>query len=391
MSNIMPTYGRINLSFERGEGPWLYTKEGKKYLDFASGIAVNTFGHSNSRLIKVLSDQSKKLWHTSNLYEIQPQIELAELLCQNSFGESVFFCNSGAEALEGTIKLCRRYHYHNKRESKIDILVCKNAFHGRTLGTLAAGDNVAHREGFGVNTSGFIRVSFGDISDIENVISNKTAAILLEPIQGEGGINIPSTGFYKQLKDLCTNNEILLAFDEVQTGIGRTGKLFAHQWEGVSPDVIAIAKGLGGGFPIGAVIATEKSAAGMKPGTHGSTFGGNFLAASVAKEVVSMVLEPYFMDNVILLGNSLQSKIELLSKKYPDLIKGIRGKGLMLGIICNIKNSELCEGLRQEGLLTVAAADNILRLLPPLNIEKEHVDVCIDIIDKVLDKLDNNK
>jgi len=390
MSNIMPTYGRSNLSFVRGDGPWLYTKEEKKYLDFASGIAVNTLGHSNPKLINALNEQSKKLWHTSNLYEIQPQNELANLLCENSFGESVFFCNSGAEALEGTIKLCRKFQHHNKKENKKDILVCTDAFHGRTLSTLAAGDNKTHRVGFGVNTNGFVRVPFGKIKDIESLINDNTAAILVEPIQGEGGVNVAPKDFLNTLRELCTSNGILLALDEVQTGIGRTGKLFAHQWENIKPDVMAIAKGLGGGFPIGAVISTKKAAEGMTPGTHGSTFGGNFLATSVAKVVVTEVSNSSFTKNVVFLGKNLESKIKDLSISYPKIIDGIRGKGLMLGIKCKISNIDLCEELRNEGLLTVAAGDNILRLLPPLNIELEHIHICVNIISKVLMKMDKN-
>ena len=388
MSNIMSTYGRIDLYFVRGSGPWLYTKDEKKYLDFASGIAVNTLGHSHPSLIKSLNKQSSKLWHTSNLYQIQPQIDLAKLVCQKSFGESVFFCNSGAEALEGTIKLCRKFHHNNNNKNKINILVCTNAFHGRTLGTLAAGDNDLHRVGFGVNTNGFIRVPFGKINEIEKYIDKNTAAILVEPIQGEGGINVSPKDFLKNLREICTKNEILLALDEVQTGVGRTGKLFAHQWEDVVPDVMAIAKGLGGGFPIGAVVSTKEAAAGMTAGTHGSTFGGNFLASVVAKVVLEEVSDPKFLNNVVNLGKSLKIKIQDLAKSYPNILKGIRGKGLMLGIECKTSNIDLCEELRNEGLLTVAAGDNILRLLPPLNIDSSHIDICVNILNKVLIHMD---
>jgi acetylornithine/N-succinyldiaminopimelate aminotransferase len=387
MKNVMPTYGRIDLSFERGEGPWLFTNDKKKYLDFATGIAVNTLGHSNEELINTLISQSKKLWHTSNLYNIKPQGELAELICKNSFGESVFFCNSGAEALEGTIKLCRKYHFNNGDENKTEILVCSSAFHGRTLGTLAAGDNEKHREGFGVNTNGFTRVPFGDINEIKKFINKNTAAILVEPIQGEGGINRSPKGFLKKLRILCSENKILLALDEVQTGIGRTGKLFAHQWADIIPDVMAIAKGLGGGFPIGAVVAKNEAALGMSPGTHGSTFGGNFLASSVAKSVISQVIEKGFLDNVTKIGNKLFQEIEVLSQKYPSILKGARGKGLMIGIICNVSNIDLCKNLRDKGLLSVPAGNNVLRFLPPLNIKPEHADKCIEIMKKTLDKM----
>ena len=387
MENIMPTYGRIDLSFERGEGPWLFTEDGKKYLDFASGIAVNTLGHSNDALINILIKQSKKVWHTSNLYNIKPQGELAKLICENSFGESVFFCNSGAESLEGTIKLCRKYHFNKGDKNKTDILVCSSAFHGRTLGTLAAGDNEKHREGFGVNTNGFIRVPFGEINEIKKCINNNTAAILVEPIQGEGGINRSPKGFLKKLRTLCSENKILLALDEVQTGIGRTGKLFAHQWADIIPDVMAIAKGLGGGFPIGAVVATNEAALGMSPGTHGSTFGGNFLASSVAKSVISQVIENSFLDNVTKIGNKLMEEIEVLSHNYPSILKGVRGKGLMIGILCNVSNIDLCTDLRNEGLLSVPAGNNILRFLPPLNIEYDHADKCIEILKITLDNM----
>jgi len=387
MENVMPTYGRIDLSFERGEGPWLFTESGEKYLDFATGIAVNTLGHSNNTLNDILIEQSKKVWHTSNLYNIKPQSDLAKLICENSFGENVFFCNSGAESLEGTIKLCRKYHFNNGDENKIDILVCSNAFHGRTLGTLAAGDNEKHREGFGVNTNGFIRVPFGDINEIKKFISKNTAAILVEPIQGEGGINRSPKGFIRNLRKLCSENKILLALDEVQTGIGRTGKLFAHQWADIIPDVMAIAKGLGGGFPIGAVVATKEAAAGMSAGTHGSTFGGNFLASSVAKSVISQVIENDFLDNVTKMGNKLMKEIEVLSHNYPSIIKGVRGKGLMIGIICNVSNVALCTNLRNQGLLSVPAGNNVLRFLPPLNIKYEHVDKCIEILKQTLDDM----
>ncbi|MBH87541.1 MAG: acetylornithine transaminase [Pelagibacterales bacterium] len=387
MKNVMPTYGRIDLSFERGEGPWLFTKDKKKYLDFATGIAVNTLGHSNKDLINTLAVQSKKLWHTSNLYNIKPQGELAELICENSFGESVFFCNSGAESLEGTIKLCRKFHFNNGDKNKTDILVCSSAFHGRTLGTLAAGDNDKHREGFGVNTNGFIRVPFGNIDEIKKFINKNTAAILVEPIQGEGGINRSPKGFLIKLRELCSENKILLALDEVQTGIGRTGKLFAHQWADIKPDVMAIAKGLGGGFPIGAVVSTYEAASGMSPGTHGSTFGGNFLASSVAKSVILQVTEDGFLDNVTKMGNKLSKAINLLSTEYPKHIKGVRGKGLMIGIVCNMSNADLCANLRENGLLSVPAGNNVLRLLPPLNINNEHADICIEILNNTLNNI----
>lgn len=387
MKNVMPTYGRIDLSFERGEGPWLFTNDKKKYLDFATGIAVNTLGHSNEELINTLISQSKKLWHTSNLYNIKPQGELAELICKNSFGESVFFCNSGAEALEGTIKLCRKYHFNNGDENKTEILVCSSAFHGRTLGTLAAGDNEKHREGFGVNTNGFTRVPFGDINEIKKFINKNTAAILVEPIQGEGGINRSPKGFLKKLRILCSENKVLLALDEVQTGIGRTGKLFAHQWADIIPDVMAIAKGLGGGFPIGAVVAKNKAALGMSPGTHGSTFGGNQLACSVALAVIKEVTKKTFLNKVEENGAYLRNKLEKIKKNYPEKIISIKGKGLLLGLELNHSTSNFCNLAREKKLLLVPAANNVIRLLPPLNIKKSEIKLALTILEKCLKEI----
>ena len=390
MSSVMKTYDRINLSFTKGKGPWLYTEEGKKYLDFTSGIAVTSLGHANPELINTLINQAKKLWHTSNLYKIEPQEQLADLICENSFGESVFFCNSGAEAIEGVVKLVRRYHFNNGFPNKNKMLVFSNAFHGRTIETLAAGDNNDHRIGFSVNTELFRKVPFGEMGEIEKLIDEETAGILVEPIQGEGGINLPPDDYLLFLRKLCSDKGILLAFDEVQTGIGRTGKLFAYQWSEVLPDVMGLAKGLGGGFPIGAVVANKITSEVLSPGTHGSTFGGNFLAASVAKEVLIKLLQPNFLDNVIETGRELMQGIRFLSDKYKNVITGVRGRGLMIGIESKVKNVDLATALRDEGLLSVAAAGNIVRFLPPLNIDRTHVKIGIEILEKAI-KLINEK
>ena len=387
MSSVMKTYGRIGLTFIRGEGPWLFTEDGSKYLDFASGIAVNTFGHSDADLVLALTKQAKKLWHTSNLYNIKPQEELADLICKNSFGESVFFCNSGAEAVEGVIKIVRRYHYNKNSPKKNNILVFSDAFHGRTVGTLAAGHNKDHREGFEINTELFKRLDLENFKELQKNINDKTAGILIEPIQGEGGINIVSPEFLLNLRQLCNERDILLAFDEVQSGMGRTGKLFAHEWYDVSPDVMALAKGLGGGFPIGAVVANKKTSDVLSPGTHGPTFGGNFLAAGVAKEVINKLLKKGFLESVVSAGDDLMNGIKKLSNDYDEIIMGVRGKGLMIGIECKIKNLDLFNSLREQGLLSVPAAGNIVRFLPPLNINHSHIERALEILEKSMIKL----
>ena len=387
MSSVMKTYGRIGLTFIRGEGPWLFTEDGSKYLDFASGIAVNTFGHSDADLVLALTKQAKKLWHTSNLYNIKPQEELADLICKNSFGESVFFCNSGAEAVEGVIKIIRRYHYNKNSPKKNNILVFSDAFHGRTVGTLAAGHNKDHREGFEINTELFKRLDLENFKELQKNINDKTAGILIEPIQGEGGINIVSPEFLLNLRQLCNERDILLAFDEVQSGMGRTGKLFAHEWYDVSPDVMALAKGLGGGFPIGAVVANKKTSDVLSPGTHGPTFGGNFLAAGVAKEVINKLLKKGFLESVVSTGDDLMNGIKKLSNDYDEIIMGVRGKGLMIGIECKIKNLDLFNSLREQGLLSVPAAGNIVRFLPPLNINHSHIERALEILEKSMIKL----
>ena len=296
----MSTYARINLCFDKGKGSWLYTKNGKKYLDFASGIAVNTLGHSNPKLIKALNNQAVKLWHTSNLYHIEEQELLAEKLCNLSFAEKVFFCNSGTEATEGVIKMIRHYHFHKGNQLKKDIIVLNDSFHGRTLTGLSAGSNEKHKEGFMAGNDGdygFIRVSSGDLEMLKNNININTAAIFLEPIQGEGGINVLSKNYLKDVKRICKENDLLLALDEVQCGIARTGKMFAYQWSGIKPDIMGLAKGLGGGFPIGAILTTKAVSLGMTPGTHGSTFGGNQLASVVSNVVLSEVSKTSFLKN----------------------------------------------------------------------------------------------
>ena len=386
---ILPNYNRINLKFINGKGSWLYTKN-DKYLDFSSGIAVNCLGHSNTKLIKALEFQSKKLWHTSNLYRISEQEILAKKLCEYSFADKAFFCNSGAEAMEAVVKIIRRYHYMRGDHNRKNIIVLNNAFHGRTLTTIQAGSNKFHREGFLAKNNcdcGFSRVLSNDISLLEKKINKNTAAILFEPIQGEGGINTFSKNFFKNIKQLCKEKEILLAFDEVQSGIARTGKLFSYEWYGAAPDIISLAKGLGGGFPIGAVLMVDKVSKCMGPGTHGSTFGGNQLACSVALAVMKEVAKKSFLSKVQSNGTFLKGELKKIKKKFPNLVSSIKGKGLLLGIELKISTQKFCILAREKKLLLVPAANNVVRLLPPLNVKKDEINMAIKIIQKCLEAL----
>ncbi len=381
---ILPNYNRIDLNFIHGNGAWLYTKNAK-YLDFSSGIAVNCLGHANKKLIKALQSQANKLWHTSNLFRISEQEKLAKKLCDNSFADKAFFCNSGAEATEGIVKMVRRYHFAMGEKKRRNIIVLNNAFHGRTVTGIQAGYNQTHREGFLGKENcdcGFSRLSMNKIDILEKKINSSTAAILFEPIQGEGGINTFSRDFFVKVKKLCKKHKILLAFDEVQSGIARTGKLFSHEWYGVSPDIMGLAKGLGGGFPVGAVLMTNKVARGMVAGTHGSTFGGNQLACSVALAVINEVSKKSFLSKVYSKGLYLKKKLEKMKIDFPDEILSIKGKGLLLGIELRNPPNLLCDLARKKKLLLVPAANNVIRLLPPLNIKKDEIKIALEIIEK---------
>ena len=386
---ILPTYKRININFISGKGSWLYTKK-DKYLDFSSGIAVNCLGHANKKLIDALQHQSKKIWHTSNLFRISEQEELAKKLCESSFAEKVFFCNSGAEAIEGLIKIVRRYHYYLGNYKRKNIIVFDNAFHGRTITSIQAGSSENHRLGFLAKNNcdcGFNRVKPNEIDLLEKKINSTTAAILIEPIQGEGGVNTFSLSYFKKIKKLCEKNNILLAFDEVQSGIARTGKLFSHQKYGVTPDIMCLAKGLGGGFPIGAILMTEQVSKCMDFGSHGSTFGGNQLACSVALAVMKEVTKDSFLQRVQKNGDFFKEGILKLKKKYSNLIKSIRGEGLLLGIEIGASNEKFCTLAREKKLLLVPAANGVVRLLPPLNVKKNEVKLAISIIEKCLKEM----
>tara|TARA_R110002020_G_scaffold113406_4_gene260893 strand:+ start:2700 stop:3896 length:1197 start_codon:yes stop_codon:yes gene_type:complete len=363
---LYDTYNRAPLRFERGEGVWLTTESGERYMDFAAGIAVNSLGHAHPHLVAALKDQADKLWHLSNLYDIPGQEQLARRLAEATFADKVFFTNSGAEALECAIKTARRYQYVNGHPERFHIITFEGAFHGRTLATIAAGGQPKYLEGFGPKVEGFDQVPFDDLDALKAAITDATAAILIEPIQGEGGVRLVSKEFLRTLRELCDENGLLLILDEVQSGVGRTGKLFAHEWAGITPDIMAVAKGIGGGFPLGACLATEEAASGMKAGTHGTTYGGNPLAMAVGNAVLDVVLADDFLEQVRDVALVFRQGLESLKDRFPDIIDEIRGEGLMLGIRTKVPNTELLMAMRGEHLLGVPAGDNVIRLLPPL-------------------------
>jgi acetylornithine/N-succinyldiaminopimelate aminotransferase len=377
-SPLLPTYARFPLAFERGEGAWLISTKGERYLDFGGGIAVASLGYAHPHLIAALQEQSTKLWHTSNLFEIPQAERLASRLVEASFADYAFFTNSGAEAIEAAIKAARKYHSDRGHPEKFRIVTFTGAFHGRTLAAIAAGGNPKHLDGFGPRVDGFDTVPFGDIEAVKAAIGTQTGAILIEPIQGEGGIRTPPPGFLAALRDLCDQHGLLLIFDEVQTGIGRTGKLFAYELYGVSPDIMAIAKGLGSGFPIGAMLTTREAALGMTVGTHGTTFGGNPLATSIANAVLDVVTAPGFVEHVALMGLTLKQSLAELNDRHSNIILEIRGEGLMLGIALRVPVNDFAAAARAEGLIVIPAADNVARLLPPLIIGNEEIAEAIE-------------
>ncbi|PWL19220.1 acetylornithine transaminase [Falsochrobactrum shanghaiense] len=363
---LYDTYNRAALRFERGEGIWLITEGGERYLDFAAGIAVNSLGHSHPHLVEALKAQTEKLWHLSNLYTVPGQEKLGRRLVEATFADKVFFTNSGAEALECAIKTARRYHYVNGKPERFRIITFEGAFHGRTLATIAAGGQAKYLEGFGPKVEGFDQVPFGDEAALRAAICDETAAILLEPVQGEGGLRVVPDDFMRLLRKICDENGLLLMLDEVQSGVGRTGKLFAHEWSGITPDIMAVAKGIGGGFPMGACLATAEAAKGMTAGTHGTTYGGNPLAMAVGNAVLDVVLADDFLDNVQATTLVMKQGLASIIDRYPDIVSEIRGRGLLIGIKCVVPNTALIQALREEHLLSVGAGDNVVRLLPPL-------------------------
>ena len=387
VSNLLPTYARADLAFERGEGAWLISTGGERYLDFGSGVAVNVLGHAHPALVEALTDQAHKVWHVSNLFRIPDAERLAERLCAASFADLVFFCNSGAEAMECAIKTARKYHAVSGHPERVDIITYEGAFHGRTLATLAAGGQKKYLEGFGPVAGGFIQLPFADLEATKKAITDTTAAILIEPIQGEGGVRVVPPAFLRELRKLCDDNGLMLVFDEVQTGIGRTGELFGYMHSGIAPDIMALAKALGGGFPIGACLATAEAGKGMTVGTHGSTFGGNPLATRVGNAVLDVVLAPGFLDHSRRMSLLLKQRLAELKDRYPSVIADIRGEGLLLGLVCVVPNGDMVTALRNEKMLAIAAGDNVVRLLPPLIIDEAAVADGIAMIDRACAKL----
>ena len=387
ISPVMPTYGAPDLAFEKGEGVYLYAADGRRFLDFGAGIAVTGLGHCHPHLIEALTGQAEKLWHCSNLYAIPEQIRMAERLVAASFADSVFFNNSGAEAVESSIKVARKFHSENGNPERFRVITCEGAFHGRSLATIAAGRQEKHLAGFGPIVDGFDQVAFGNLNEMRAAIGPETAAILVEPVQGEGGMRPMSLDYLKGLRDAADEFGILLVFDEVQCGMGRTGKLFAHEWAGIEPDVLATAKGLGGGFPVGACLAKEGPAAAMTAGSHGSTFGGNPLAMAVGNAVLDIILGDGFLDHVDAVARRLWSRLEGLVEKHPTVFEGVSGAGLMVGLKCVPENSAVVEKCTDKGLLLVVAGGNVARMVPPLIIEDEHVDEAMAILEKAAEDL----
>ncbi|GAA0568443.1 acetylornithine transaminase [Rhizomicrobium electricum] len=370
---LLPTYNRTDVGFVRGEGPYLFAEDGQRYLDFGAGIAVNAFGHAHPRLVAALTEQAQKLWHTSNLYRVPGQESLAKRLTEVTFADTCFFTNSGVEACELAWKMARRYQYVSGKPERFRIICFQGAFHGRTMAAIAAGGNPKYLEGFGPKVEGFDSIPPGDLKAVEAAIGPETAAILIEPVQGEGGVRVMSPEYLRGLRKLCDDNGLLLIFDEVQTGVGRTGKLFAYEWTGITPDIMPIAKAIGGGFPVGACLATAEAAKGMTAGTHGTTYGGNPLAMAVANAALEMALEPDFLPHVEQIANYMQQQMGRLLAEYPQVFAEIRGQGLLLGLKLKVPNVEFVNAARRAGLLVVGAGDNVVRVLPPLTITEEHV------------------
>ena len=379
---VLPTYNRADIAFVRGEGPYIFAEDGSRYLDFGGGIAVSALGHAHPHLVETLRDQAGKLWHTSNLYRIPDQEKLAKRLVDATFADTVFFTNSGVEAIECAIKMARRYHYGKGHGERFRVITFEGAFHGRTLAAIAAGGQAKYLEGFGPKVDGFDQVVFGDIKAVEAAVTPQTAALLIEPIQGEGGLRPASREFLRALRKLCDDKGLLLIFDEVQTGVGRTGKFFAHEWTGVTPDIMAIAKGIGGGFPLGACLATERAASGMTAGSHASTFGGNPLAMAVGNAVLDIILAPGFFEHVQRVAGYAQQQLAGLIAEHPSVFEELRGEGLMIGLKMKVPNIDFMNALRGHGMLSVGAGDNVIRLLPPLNIEESHVREAVRALDE---------
>jgi acetylornithine/N-succinyldiaminopimelate aminotransferase len=381
-SHLLPVFARVDLGFTSGEGCWLTATNGERYLDFTSGVAVNALGHCHPALVAALQEQATRLWHMSNLFKSPDGEKLAARLCEESFADFVFFCNSGAEAMEGVIKLVRHYQFSKGAPERYRIITFEGAFHGRTLATLAATGSAKYLEGFGPPMDGFDQVPHGDLEAVKKAIGPHTAGILIEPVQGEGGVRSAPVSFFKALRELCDEHGLLLAFDEVQTGMGRCGDLFAYRRLGVTPDIMSLAKALGGGFPIGAVLASAEAAKGMAPGTHGSTFGGNPLAVAAANAVLDVMLKPGFFDHVQKMSLLIKQKLASVVDRYPSVLSEVRGEGLLVGVKAVVPSGDLVAALRGERLLTVGAGDNVVRFLAPLIVNESEIDHSVQCLER---------
>jgi acetylornithine/N-succinyldiaminopimelate aminotransferase len=386
-SHLLPVFARADVAFDRGEGCWLIATNGDRYLDFGSGVAVNGLGHCHPHLVAAMTAQLSKVWHVSNLYKIPDGERLATRLCEASFADVCFFANSGAEAVECAIKMARKYQAASGKSERYRIITFEGAFHGRTLATIAAGGQAKYLEGFGPPVEGFDQVQLGDLEAVKKAIGPKTAAIMIEPVQGEGGVRAAPNAFLKALRELCDRNGLLLIFDEVQCGMGRTGELFAYKRTGVTPDIMPLAKALGGGFPIGACLATHEAAKGMTAGTHGSTFGGNPLAMAAGNAVLDVMLAPGFMENVQRNSLLLKQKLAGICDRYPDIVNEVRGEGLLVGVRAVIPAGELSNAIRDEKLLTVAAGENVVRMLPPLIVTEAEISDAVGRIERACARL----
>ena len=389
-THLLPTYARVDLAFARGEGAWLISTTNERYLDFSGGVAVNVLGHAHPRLLAALNEQAQKVWHVSNLYRVPEAERLADRLCAASFADLVFFCNSGAEAMECSIKVARKHHAASGHPDRYRIITFEGAFHGRTLATLAAGGNKKYLDGFGPVAEGFDQVPFGDLEAVKRAIGPATAAILIEPIMGEGGVRVVPNQFLQRLRGLCDEHGLLLMFDEVQAGVGRTGRFFAYERTGVKPDILALAKGLGGGFPVGACLATADAGKGMTPGAHGSTFGGNPLAMAVGNAVVDVLLAPGFLEGVRKKALLMRQRLAEVHDRHGDVIAEVRGEGLLLGLRTNVPNGDLVDALRAEHVLAVAAGDNVVRLLPPLVISEGEISEGMERLDRAASAIERS-
>ncbi|UOA32445.1 Succinylornithine transaminase/acetylornithine aminotransferase [Sulfitobacter sp. DSM 110093] len=383
IASVLPTYNRAPLTFVKGEGTWLIEADGRRFLDLGAGIAVNALGHAHPALVKALTDQAQALWHTSNLYHIPQQEALADRLVAETFADTAFFCNSGTEACELAVKMARKYFYDAGQPERVEIITFSGSFHGRSSAGIAAAGSEKMTKGFGPLLPGFVHLDLGDSEALKAAITDKTAAIMVEPVQGEGGIRAVPDAELQEMRALCDEHQLLLIFDEVQCGVGRTGRLFAHEWAGVTPDIMMVAKGIGGGFPLGAVLATEKAASGMTAGTHGSTYGGNPLGCAVGCAVLDVVADEAFLAEVNRKAGLMRQRLEGLVAEHPEVFEEVRGTGLMLGLKCKVVNVDVVAAGYAHDMITVPAADNVIRLLPPLTISDDEICEAVTRLDAI--------